>query len=297
MSKIPPESDPELLVQRAQLDSEIERRIELGQELLDLSVVGDERLDELADKFQTWDDFNKELLGRRFSTRALASEYQKVGFTFSGRGSWQQELKRVRSDISCQLRKLVSIRGRLGLIPVAEESASVPRSAETKSRGSKIFVVHGHDGDAKLQVAEFLEQTTGQRPIILHELADSGRTIIEKFEDHASEAGFAVVLLTGDDFGHDASKETPNKRARQNVVFELGFFLGTLGRESVVALYEDGVELPSDLTGVLYKPMVGNWHTELAKELRAAGIHCDLGKLQNSEGITSDLRSPRPRQA
>jgi predicted nucleotide-binding protein len=113
----------------------------------------------------------------------------------------------------------------------------------------------------------------------LHEQPDSGRTIIEKFEDHASEAGFAVVLLTADDVGRARDETTLNPRARQNVVLELGFFIGRLGRGRVVALHEAGVELPSDLSGVLYKPLAGNWHTALAGELRAAKIEVDLGKL------------------
>jgi predicted nucleotide-binding protein len=152
-------------------------------------------------------------------------------------------------------------------------------SSTQASRGRRAFVVHGHDGDVKYQVAGFLEKITGERPVILHEQVDSGRTIIEKFEDYASEAGFAVVLLTADDRGRASNENKLRPRARQNVVFELGFFLGRLGRDRVVALYQPGVELPSDLSGVLYKPLTGNWHTELARELRAAGINVDLKKL------------------
>jgi predicted nucleotide-binding protein len=155
----------------------------------------------------------------------------------------------------------------------------VNSSLAVASQGTKVFVVHGHDGEIKLEVAELLQRITGKRPVILHEQADSGRTIIEKFEDHASEAGFAVVLLTADDVGKAKGAATLNTRARQNVVLELGFFFGKLGRSRVVALYEEGVELPSDIKGVLYKSLAGNWHTELARELRAAGIEIDLSKL------------------
>ena len=102
--------------------------------------------------------------------------------------------------------------------------------------------------------------------------------VIEKFEDHASEVGFAVVLLTADDVGSAKGAASQNPRARQNVVLEFGFFIAKLGRNRVVALYESDVELPSDLNGVLYKPLAGNWHTALAKELLAAGIEVDLTK-------------------
>lgn len=149
-----------------------------------------------------------------------------------------------------------------------------PIAAST--RGTKIFIVHGHDDARKLEVARFLEQGTGEWPIILHEPADRGRTIIEKFEDHASEAGFAVILLTADDVGREKNAKDLNPRARQNVVFEPGFFVAKLGRDHVVALTDKSVERPSDIDGVLYKSFEGNWHTELAKEIRAAGIKFDL---------------------
>jgi predicted nucleotide-binding protein len=145
--------------------------------------------------------------------------------------------------------------------------------------GDKVFIVHGHDGDTKLQVAEFVERITGKRPVILHEQADSGRTIIEKFEEHASEAGFAIILLTADDEGKAKGATQLNPRARQNVVLEFGYFMAKLGRRRVVALHESGVELPSDVSGVLYKSLTGNWHTGLAQELKAANIEIDFSRL------------------
>ena len=145
--------------------------------------------------------------------------------------------------------------------------------------GDTVFIVHGHDGDIKLQVAEFVEKVTGKRPVILHEQADAGQTIIEKFEKHASEAGFAIILLTADDEGRKKSAASLNPRARQNVVLEFGYFMAKLGRGRVVALHEAHVELPSDVSGVLYKSLAGNWHTGLAQELKAAGIDIDFSKL------------------
>ena len=87
-----------------------------------------------------------------------------------------------------------------------------------------------------------------------------------------------MVLLTADDVGSAKGAASQNPRARQNVVLEFGFLIAKLGRNRVVALYESDVELPSDLNGVLYKPLAGNWHTALAKELLAAGIEVDLTK-------------------
>ena len=105
--------------------------------------------------------------------------------------------------------------------------------------------------------------------------------MIQKFTDH-SDAAFAIVLLTADDRGGPAD-EPPNhqkRRARQNVVFELGFFIAKLGSARVCALYEDGVELPSDYAGVAYVRLdaAGAWRFELARELRAAGLPVDMNK-------------------
>jgi predicted nucleotide-binding protein len=129
----------------------------------------------------------------------------------------------------------------------------------------------------KESVARFLEKL-GLTPVILHEQPNAGKTVIEKFEAH-SDVGFAVVLLTPDDLGGSASSpDKLNHRARQNVILELGYFIGKLGRAKVCALHKGGVEIPSDIHGVLYVPYdAGNgWRLSLASEIKAAGIAVDL---------------------
>lgn len=111
--------------------------------------------------------------------------------------------------------------------------------------------------------------------MILHEQPNSGRTIIEKFEEY-SNVGFAIVLLTADDIGGVKNGNELQLRARQNVIFELGFFNGKLGRNRVCCLYEAGVELPSDYSGVVYVEYdSGQWKMNLVRELRAAGYQVD----------------------
>jgi len=157
-------------------------------------------------------------------------------------------------------------------------STVLPAAAPPQSK--KVFIVHGHDNAAKETVARFLERLKLD-PIILHEQPSEGRTVIEKFEVHA-DVGFAVVLLTPDDVGAAASDRTKlEPRARQNVVFELGYFLGKLKRNRVCALYRKGVEIPSDYQGVLYIELdaAGGWTVKLAQELTAAGIPIDLRAL------------------
>jgi predicted nucleotide-binding protein len=141
------------------------------------------------------------------------------------------------------------------------------------SRAAPIFVVHGHDHAVLHHVVRVLERATSREVTVLHEQANAGRTILEKFEAHAVAASYAVVLLTGDDEG-SAVGGTPKPRGRQNVIFELGFFFGTLGRQRVAVLLAPGVEQPSDIAGLVYIAIdaAGAWKYELARELDAAGI-------------------------
>jgi hypothetical protein len=159
----------------------------------------------------------------------------------------------------------------------APEVESPESESTEKGIGNKVFIVHGHNDSVKLEVQRFLEKL-GLQPIILHEQPNEGMTIIEKFEKH-SDTAFAVVLLTGDDVGYSVAEKKKSKpRARQNVILEMGFFLGKLGRNRVCALYVDGVELPSDYDGVLYVLLANDWKLSLAKEIKAAGFSVDLNK-------------------
>lgn len=145
----------------------------------------------------------------------------------------------------------------------------------------KVFIVHGHDDGARETVARFLERI-GLEAIILHEQANQGRTVIEKVIAN-SDVGFAVVLLTPDDEGC-AKGGTPEPRARQNVLLELGYFIGRLGREKVCALKRGLLEIPSDFAGVVWEPMdsAGGWKQALARELEAAGHSIDWNKVMRS---------------
>ncbi len=137
----------------------------------------------------------------------------------------------------------------------------------------EVFVVHGHDEGAREAVARFLEHL-GLQPIILQEQVNAGLTVLEKFERYATVA-YAIVLLTPDDVGAShANPDVLTPRARQNVILELGYFVGKLGRGKVCPLYKAGVELPSDLHGLVYIPMDvgGGWKTRLIKEIEAAGL-------------------------
>ncbi len=159
------------------------------------------------------------------------------------------------------------------------DSPETARITYTPS-GQRTFLVHGRDETVLEGTTRFLEKL-GVPVTILHEEPDQGRTIIEKFVDY-SDVAFAVVLLTPDDRGGLANAKFADQkpRARQNVIFELGYFIGKLGRNRVCALYREGVEIPSDYAGVLFVPLDENgaWKLKLAKEMKAAGLQIDMNK-------------------
>ncbi len=163
-----------------------------------------------------------------------------------------------------------------------DTQASTPSSSNKISQRNtnEVFVIHGRDTGTRDTVARFLEQLK-LKPVILSEQSSQGRTIIEKFEQH-SEVGFAVALLTPDDAGSlKGARNKPNPRARQNVIFELGFFIGKLGRKHVCALTKGEVEIPSDYSGVLYISLndPDGWKIKLFKELKAAGYDVDANRI------------------
>lgn len=149
---------------------------------------------------------------------------------------------------------------------------------------NRVFVVHGHDSALKTDVERFLREI-GLEPIILHRQVDEGATVIEKFEKHA-DVGFAFILLTPDEIAYtvdqskfEESERIMEKRARPNVIFEFGYFIGRLGRPRVCCLYKAGVSLPSDLSGLVYKPVgesIDEQAYSIIRELKAAGYDVRL---------------------
>jgi hypothetical protein len=160
-----------------------------------------------------------------------------------------------------------------------ERTVGLVREREIDMSSGRIFIVHGHDEAARETVARFLERLD-LVPIILREQPNLGLTIPEKLVKY-SDVGFAVVLMTPDDEGRSVKDAALKLRARQNVVLELGFFIGLLGRERVCALKRGDVEIPSDYLNVAYTALdeAGAWKTLLGRELVTAGYSIDWNRM------------------
>lgn len=189
------------------------------------------------------------------------------------------KLAQRRNQMEVSIKKMVGI-----LRSILDDEVfwnNLENGKETFDMCKKIFIVHGHDEVAKTTVARVLEKA-GFNPIILHEQANLGKTIIEKL-DYYTDVAFAIVLYTECDLGR-AKEETVEKeryRARQNVVYEHGYLIGKLGREKVFALVKGNVETPGDISGVVYTQMddAGAWKMELVRDMKAIGLPIDMNNL------------------
>jgi predicted nucleotide-binding protein len=162
------------------------------------------------------------------------------------------------------------------------QSAGPPSTPhDTHSYSNRVFIVYGHDANVREQL-ELLLRRMKLEPIVLQNLPSGGQTIIEKLET-CSDVTFACVLLTPDDEGHIAGQpEQRRPRTRQNVVLELGMFLAKLGRKRVAILHKGNVELPSDISGLLYIPFrerVDEVKERVAAELQEAGFQINIKDL------------------
>jgi predicted nucleotide-binding protein len=229
-----------------------------------------------------------ELLARNYLEKAFGKSSPNVssvtdvgkygGFPMNAGESWW-EAHRAKS-LTTQVTRLEGLVELLGTELQLRGAGAIGRTEATQPAGHRVFLVHGQDEAALHEVARFLEHLD-QEVIVLREQPNKGRTIIEKFEEYTN-VGFAIVLLTPDDKGGSVGgpADSQRPRARQNVILELGYFLGRLGRSRVCALYVEGVEIPSDYSGVLYVKLDGDggWRLNLAKELKAASLPVDMNK-------------------
>lgn len=219
--------------------------------------------------FCSWKDQTERFLAKHFGKDSMElKKFNEFDFSlccFSTRTpkfKWNdacvEDLKRAKAILK-------------GYLDEMDENVVVVRRELHNVNMRKVFVVHGHDEALKLSVARLMDKV-GIEPIILSEQPNCGSTIIEKIEKN-SDVGAAICLFTADDECKDGIK-----RARQNVVLETGYFWGKLGRDKIVILADKGVELPSDMQGVVYTDTT-NWQFYVCKELKQMGYDVDLNCL------------------
>lgn len=273
-----------LTISNEEFKTKVAERIESGEELFSRQINTQEDLTKLKADVDIWTDYNFEMLKQVFNhpENSYMDSYNHAGYTFMGQmGEVQNNPVQTKKNlIGYKLAELKSLLAKADLIK--SEKISTPTTAVTARQVSKneVFIVHGHDDLAKTKAARFVEKL-GLKPIILHEQTSSGKTIIEKIEEY-SNVGFGIVLYTPCDKGCKSGEESKLlNRARQNVVFEHGYLIGKIGRQNVCALVKDEVEVPNDISGVVYVKMDADesWHLKIAKELRSSGYDIDLNRL------------------
>ena len=278
---------PKLRVSKKEARQKLQTQIEKGQ--LFYERLKNDQLDKVGMEANSWSAYNINLLRKLFDTPAPVDEYTK--FCYSP--LTVQQIKNILNEnpylldidryqvVECRAAMKGSINSLKTIcdqLELYDELSEMPQS----TFGNDVFIIHGRDEAAKHAMARFVERL-GLKPIILDEQPDAGLTIIEKLEREAKNVGFAIALLTPDDVGalKDEADDQPKPRARQNVILELGYFMGKLGRKKVCLLIKGELENPSDLDGILYVPMNSpdGWQLQLAREMRQAGLPIDLNQL------------------
>ncbi|MCD8436016.1 nucleotide-binding protein [Tenacibaculum dicentrarchi] len=269
----------ELIKTMITFKEELENRINKGYEIISKSHLTE--LNELKKKIKRWDDYNIELLKQSFNipNNEYKKKYIYTGVTF--------DKKIFRRDPSEIITQTNFLEDRIEYLDALhEKSELIQFNTEEKSFSknnnnlNQVFIVHGHDDEAKIKTARFVEKI-GFEAIILHEQASSSMSIIEKIEEY-SNVGFGIILYTPCDIGSKQTNKLELKsRARQNVVFEHGFLIGKIKRENVCALVKGNVELPNDISGVVYIQMdnENSWKYTIAKEMKASGYNIDMNKI------------------
>jgi predicted nucleotide-binding protein len=147
---------------------------------------------------------------------------------------------------------------------------TVNRMLGFRGETPQMFIVHGRDR-VVFELQHYLKDVLKLgEPIVLAEKPLRGKTLIEKFEHYAAGTDVAFVLVTPDDTGSlIVSSDALQPRARQNVIFELGYFCGYLRRSSgrVILLHKGFMEMPSDVSGVCYIDITRGI-TEAGEEIR-----------------------------
>jgi predicted nucleotide-binding protein len=273
--QLPP---PRLIVPKIDAKKKLEELLEEGKTLQNSQFSSEQDVATAEDKKEQWVEFVSEYLLRVFDNETYQKEFKNSYGAMVMIGDITDSIYNFNNDMRAKINSLQSIIRRLDLIPELTDNVVKPQSSiEPVEDGNnkEVFIVHGHDEAIKEATAGYI-RSIGLTPIILHEQANGGRTLIEKLEHYSEGVGFAIVLITPDDVGYEKNEKPDDAkpRARQNVIMELGYFVGKLKRKNVCVLYKENTELPTDLLGILYVlyDNNGEWKLKIAKELKDAGL-------------------------
>lgn len=276
-----PRPRPALIKSREAVHTDLLEQLKRGVEIRDAGVSSWEDLKGVRERWYTWRDYVEELLRAVFTTDEPSKEFAastRFVYSLGGPPDLREDIDEFRSDIGTHVRRLESIIQRLPLYDAPADSSTSAGSPKTRTNPAssrRVFIVHGRDR-GPVDAAARLLRDQGLEAVILDEQPNRGRTIIEKFEQH-TDVAYAVAILSPDDEGGLAGGSM-RPRARQNVILELGFFVGKLGRHRVAALVDQTVEIPSDIDGVVFIPLDEGrqWRFRLAQEMRDAALDIDL---------------------
>lgn len=279
-----------LVIVRESFKSKLIEQISQGRQQLSANIQTEEQLKQKEKEYGIWDDYNNEFLKNSFNNPD--NEY-KHGYKNSGlmigvsdvmMGASiydpNHRLKTLKQRIEAKTTSLESLLSKADLILSEVETASIIERKKIKETIMEptIFIIHGHDEEMKRSVQLFLNRAK-LKDIVLHEQPDKNRTIIEKLIEEGETASYVIALLSPDDTQNDGTH-----RARQNVILEIGYFIGKLGREKVRILRKGDTVIPSDLQGILYEnyDKDGAWRIKLTKEMKSVGIPIDMEKIIES---------------
>lgn len=231
-------------------------------------------------EWMAWKTRTRNIIQKNLSDDTPAVRLANTAVGILTRGNYHASFERVKASLlkSLELAMAALTEDAFGELRVQTSFASSPELS------NKVFIVHGHDDALKTDVERFVQQI-GLAPIVLHRQVDQGKTVIEKFEQH-SDVGYALILLTPDELAYtvDQSELSDEKRikeyrARPNVIFEFGYFVGKLGRSRVCCIHKGKVAVPSDLNGLIYKKVQDSIEPQafsIIRELKAAGYKIQL---------------------
>ncbi|MCD4772131.1 MAG: nucleotide-binding protein [Bacteroidales bacterium] len=276
-----------LIIARETFKSKLIEQISQGKQLESVNIQTEGQLKKNEKDFGLWNDYNEEFLKSAFNnpTNEYRHDYENTGSMIGvddvmrGANIYHpsHRLKTLKQQIEAKTTELESILIKADLIPSEIEKTPTTETNNSKSMkvNSTVFIIHGHDEEMKRNVQLFLNRAN-LKDIVLHEQPDKNRTVIEKLIEEGATASYVIALLSPDDVQGDGTF-----RARQNVILEIGFFIGKLGRKKVRILRRGNTIIPSDLQGILYDnyDKDGAWRMKLSKEIKSVGIPINIDNL------------------